>query len=241
MHSTFLTQENLGRNDNQLIQEHADLVKQIALRIGAGLPSNIQFDDLYQAGLIGLLQASKSFDATKGASFKTFAGIRIRGAIMDEVRTSDWTPRSVSKNLRDIKAAKQTIENRTGGQASERAIAEQLNISLARYRQIAREAATSQLLSADESSEETRSLVDAIPSPDEDPNEQLQKEAMREFAALAISKLPEKERLVLSLYYDEELSLKDIAVVLSVSESRVSQIHIQAVNRLKDAANHWCN
>lgn len=241
MHSNLSTEGTPGRNDSQLVLNYSDLVKQIARRIRSGLPSNIQLDDLYQAGLIGLLQASKSFDATKGASFKTFAGIRIRGAMMDEVRSSDWTPRSVSKYLRQIKAAKQDIENRTGAKAGERDIALELNITLARYRQITREVASSQLVSADESTEETRSLVDAIPSPDEDPNEQLQKEAMREFAALAISKLPEKERLVLSLYYDEELSLKEISVVLSVSESRVSQIHIQAVNRLRVAADQWCN
>ncbi len=216
-----------------LLLEHAPLVKKIALHIQARLPDSVQLDDLLQAGMIGLLQASKSFDASKGASFETFAGIRIRGAIIDEVRTSDWTPRSVSQNIREMGAAIRAVEMRTGRKARESEIAEEMGLSLAEYQKIAREASTARVLSCDEMLDDEGHAYLDIPSPDDEPSIHLQNMDRQRLVAEKIRELPEREKLVMSLYYEQELNLKEIGAILGVSESRVSQIHGQALARIR--------
>ncbi len=216
-----------------LLLRHAPLVKKIALHIQARLPDSVQFDDLMQAGMIGLLQASKSFDASKGASFETFAGIRIRGAIIDEVRTSDWTPRSVSQNIREMASAIRNVEMRTGRKARETEVAEEMSLSLEEYQKIAREASTARVLSCEEMlDDEGRAYLD-IPSPEDDPSIHLQKMDRQRLVAEKIRELPEREKLMMSLYYEQELNLKEIGAILGVSESRVSQIHGQALARIR--------
>ena len=216
-----------------LLLRHAPLVKKIALHIQARLPDSVQFDDLMQAGMIGLLQASKSFDASKGASFETFAGIRIRGAIIDEVRTSDWTPRSVSHNIREMASAIRNVEMRTGRKARETEVAEEMSLSLEEYQKIAREASTARVLSCEEMLDDEGHAYLDIPSPEDDPSIHLQKMDRQRLVAEKIRELPEREKLMMSLYYEQELNLKEIGAILGVSESRVSQIHGQALARIR--------
>ncbi len=217
----------------RLIQEHGELVRQIVYRVKKKLPPSVQTDDLYQAGIIGLMHAAENFNAGRGANFNTYAGIRIHGAVMDEVRTSDWTPRSISRHIREIAAARQRIEARTGKRATERAIASEIGVTLTEYHRIVRLAADSRLISTEEHTDDNgASLLDA-PSPDKGPQEHLQCATRLKRVSEAIKRLPEKERLVLSLYYDEEMNLKEIAKIMGVSESRVSQLHVKAIERLR--------
>lgn len=223
-----------GKSDTErLLLQHAPLVKKIALHIRARLPDNVQLDDLLQAGMMGLLEASKSFDPSKGASFSTFAGIRIRGAMIDEVRTSDWTPRSVSRNIREIAAAIRAVEMRTGRKARETEIAEEMDIPLEQFQKISREASTARVLSCNEMLDEEGHAYLDIPSPDDDPSIHLQNMDRERLLAERIRALPEREKLMMSLYYEQELNLKEIGAILGVSESRVSQIHGQALARIR--------
>jgi RNA polymerase sigma factor for flagellar operon FliA len=216
-----------------LLRQHAPLVKKIALHIQARLPDNIQLDDLLQAGMMGLLEASKSFDPTKGASFETFAGIRIRGSIIDEVRTSDWTPRSVSRNIREIAGAIRAVEMRTKRKARETEIAAEMDIPLEQYQKISREASTARVLSCNEMLDDEGHAYLDIPSPEDDPAVHFQNMDRERLLAEKIRELPEREKLMMSLYYEQELNLKEIGAILGVSESRVSQIHGQALARIR--------
>ncbi len=229
---TELKNYNLDNHDEMLIT-HAPLVKKIVLHLQARLPDSVQTDDLIQAGMMGLLEACKSFNPSKGASFETYAGIRIRGAVIDEVRTSDWTPRSVSKHLREIAEAIQKVEARSGRKATDSQIAAEMQIPLAQYQKISREAAAARLMSTDEMVDDEGNPYMEVASPENDPGTHLLEEDKRRFVVKAIERLPEKERLVMSLYYDEELNLKEIGAVLGVSESRISQIHGQALARIR--------
>jgi RNA polymerase sigma factor for flagellar operon FliA len=219
--------------NEDLLLEHATLVKKIALHIKARLPDSVQTDDLIQAGMIGLLAAVKSFDASKGAKFETYAGIRIRGAILDEVRTSDWTPRSVSKNIRETALAIRRVESRTQKKATDREIAAEMELSLEEYYKISRDAAGAQLLSTEEITDDDGVPFLNAPSTELEPPQQFQNDNLRDRVIQSIDQLPEKERLVMSMYYDDEMNLKEIGAVLGVSESRVSQIHGQALARIR--------
>ncbi len=228
------------KSGNDLIEKYAPLVKRIAHHLLARLPSSVLVDDLIQAGMIGLLEAAKKYDSSKGASFETYAGIRIRGSIIDEVRRGDWTPRSVHRNGRRITDAIAHIEARTGSDASNTDIAAQLGVSSDEYHKLLKDSVESKLFSMDEL---TRSddmgpgeqLVDVDPGP----MNIAEKSAFVGALAEAIKTLPERERLVLALYYDEELNLKEIGQILEVSESRVSQIHSQAAHRLRSRLRQW--
>lgn len=219
--------------NEDLLIEHAPLVKKIALHIKARLPDSVQVDDLIQAGMIGLLDAVKFFDASKGAKFETYAGIRIRGSILDEIRGSDWTPRSVSKNIRETAAAIRRIESRTHKKASDREIALEMELSLEQYHKVSRDAAGAQLLSTEEITDEDGNPFLNISSAELEPQQELHNDDLRRMIMESIDQLPEKEALMMSLYYDEEMNLKEIGAVLGVSESRVSQIHGQALARIR--------
>lgn len=219
--------------NDDLLLEHAPLVKKIALHLKARLPDSVQTDDLIQAGMIGLLAAVKSFDATKGAKFETYAGIRIRGSILDEVRTSDWTPRSVSKNIRETAQAIRRVESRTQKKATDREIATEMELSLEQYHKISRDSAGAQLLSTDEITDDDGNPSLNISSVELEPQQELQNDNLRDLIILSIDQLPERERLMMSMYYDDEMNLKEIGAVLEVSESRVSQIHGQALARIR--------
>lgn len=224
---------------NELIRKHAALVKRIAHHLMARLPASVQVDDLIQAGMIGLLEASKKYDASKGAAFETYAGIRIRGAMMDEVRKGDWVPRSVHRNARRISEAIKLIEDREGRDALDDEIATQLGMSLDEYFSCLKDSNSGKLFSFESVTECGEGAVDDVLAASDNPDQAFHESAFKENLAKEIDNLPERERLVLSLYYEEELNLKEIGAVLSVSESRVSQIHTQAAMRLRARMTEW--
>ena len=230
-------QSSRGEQD-RLVEQYAPLVKRIAYHLLGRLPSSVQVEDLMQAGMIGLLEASRKFDFGKGASFETYAGIRIRGAMLDEVRKGDWAPRSVHRNTRMVSDAMRAVEARLGRPAKDHEVAAELEMSLEEYYTILSDTAGSKLFSFDDLLE---SGAPADVQGGEEPASGLQDERFRAALIEAIDTLPERERLLLSLYYDEELNLKEIGAVLGVSESRVSQLHSQCAARLRSKLMSWRN
>ncbi|MFT5721351.1 MAG: RNA polymerase sigma factor for flagellar operon FliA [Motiliproteus sp.] len=223
-----------------LVERHAPLVKRIALHLLARLPSSVLANDLIQSGMVGLLEAARRYDPSKGASFETYAGIRIRGAIIDEVRKGDWTPRSVHRNSRRVAEGIKTVESRTGRDAQDADVAQELGVSIEGYHALLNDTSGSRLFSFDELLESTDYGVgEEIPSGEAHPGELHEAGAFKKALAEAIGLLSEREQLVFALYYDEELNLKEIGQVLGVSESRVSQIHSQAALRLRARLNGW--
>lgn len=218
---------------------YAPLVKRIAHHLLARLPSSVQFEDMLQAGMLGLLEARGSFDASKGASFETFAGIRIRGSMIDEIRRGDWVPRSVHKNSRAIALAIKEIEQSTGRDARDTEVAEKLGVEVGVYRQMLMDVSNGHMLDFDGLGVSEDYFSQGLSDSAMTPLEKIQKEDFRNSLAKAVSTLPEREKLVLALYYDEELNLKEIGEVLGVSESRISQINSQAMLRLQSRLKDW--
>ncbi len=230
---------NQDFSSEDLVTKHAELVHRIAHHLAARLPATVDVNDLTQSGMVGLLEAAKNFDASRGASFETYAGIRIRGAMLDDIRKHDWTPRSVHHKYRRVTEAINAIEGETGQAATAEEISDRLGITIAEYHRILADSASSRLFSFEETLEEP-TLQRKPPSSDTPrPDQELYQSQFREQLAGSIEHLPERERLVLSLYYERELNLKEIGAVLDVSESRVCQIHGQAVMRLRAAAQRW--
>ncbi|WP_432697746.1 RNA polymerase sigma factor FliA [Marinobacterium sp. YM272] len=228
------------RSGQELVEQYAPLVKRIARHLMARLPSNVVLEDLIQAGMEGLLEALGKYDPGKGASFETYAGIRIRGAIIDEVRRGDWTPRSVHRNGRRVSEAIAKVEARTGRDATDTDVAAELGVSIDEYHNLLQDSAESRLFSLDElSSSGEDSVGEQFASNDPGPEHTTHGSAFHASLAQAIQTLPEREKLVLALYYDEELNLKEIGQVLGVTESRVSQIHSQAAARLRAKLRDW--
>ncbi|MEN9465647.1 MAG: hypothetical protein RL217_1828 [Pseudomonadota bacterium] len=225
----------------QLVREHASLVKRIAYHLLNRLPDSVQLDDLIQSGMIGLIEAARKYDGGKGASFETYAGIRIRGAMLDEVRKGDWAPRSVHRNSRMISAAIRQIEGEKGRDAEDNEVASLLGMSQGEYHSILQDSAGCKLFSFEELAEKSESGIEVFDSESEGstPLEGIERDSFQKQLAQAIQTLPEREQLVLSLYYDEELNLKEIGAVLGVSESRVSQLHSQAAHRLRARLTGW--
>jgi len=232
------TSVQAGGTDERVMQ-HAPLVKRIAYHLLNRLPDSVQVDDLIQAGMLGLLEAIKNYDASQGASFDTYAGIRIRGSMLDEVRRSDWTPRSVHKKSRMVSDAIRTIENRTGREARDIDVAEHLGIAMDEYNHILQDSSCCRVFSVEELAEDGDHYLDEAVDQEEGPTDNLTREGFQQALANAIMGLPERERLVISLYYDEELNLREIGEVLNISESRVSQISTQAVLRLRSRLSEW--
>ena len=225
-------------SERALVTQHAELVKRIAYHLAARLPSSVDVDDLMQAGVIGLLDAARHYNSSRGASFETYAGIRIRGAMRDELRRNDWAPRSVHRRARDAAVAIHDLEQTTGRAAREADIAQKLGIALEEYRQIAHDASRCHVLSMDARGPDDEDGIEYAETA-EGPIDQLQREEFQNELAQAIAEMPERERLVLSLYYTDELNLREIGAVLEVSESRVCQIHGQALLRLRSRMSQW--
>ncbi len=225
-----------GRMDehaqNDLIKAHSVLVKRIAYHLAGRLPRSVQMDDLLQAGMIGLLEAARNYDDTKGASFETYATIRIRGNILDEVRRNDWIPRSVYKNSRMISKAVRDIENRLGREASDTEVASELGLEINEYQDILMDSNGAHLYGFDDIGVNDDTLVDNIANANE-PHVNAMRSDMKLHLSGVIGSLPKNEQMVLSLYYEHDLNLKEIGEVLGVSESRVSQIHSLATHRVK--------
>jgi RNA polymerase sigma factor for flagellar operon FliA len=225
----------------ELVVRHADLVKRIAYHLVSRMPPNVEVDDLIQSGMIGLLDAAKHYSANKGANFETYAGIRIRGAMLDEVRKSDWTPRSVHRNMREMADVIRKIENEKGQDASPSDIAQALGVTMEDYHKLVQDAASCRLFSFDQmsSSDDESSPADHARDERPGPFDHIEDAGFRSALAGAIGGLPEREKLVLSLYYDEDMNLREIGEVLEVSESRVCQIHGQALVRLRSRLSEW--
>lgn len=217
------------------IAQYAPLVKRIAHHMMARLPANVQVEDLVQTGMLGLLDAIQRYDAAQGAQFETYASQRIRGAMLDGLRSSDWFPREVRRNSRRVEDAIHVTEQRLGRTVTEREVADELGIPLEEYHRLLLETRGNQLVYYNDYDEEgedhflDRHCGDSA----SEPLARLMGENFHSELTRAIANLPEREKLVMALYYDEELNLKEIGEVLGVGESRVCQLHSQAIARLR--------
>jgi RNA polymerase sigma factor FliA len=233
----------LQREDaDQLVRRHAPLVRRIAYHLMGRLPPSVDVGDLVQAGMIGLLEAARNFTTDRAASFETYAGIRIRGAMLDELRRTDWTPRSVHRKVREVAEVVRQIENETGADADSAEVMKRLGISAEEYHQVLADATSARLLSLtapDDGDGGEGSALDVVDHESLGPSDSIEQDGLREALAEAISTLPKREQLVMSLYYEQELNLKEIGLVLGVTESRVCQIHGQALVRLRARMGDW--
>jgi RNA polymerase sigma factor for flagellar operon FliA len=226
---------------DKYVADYAPLVKRIAYHLMARLPSSVQVDDLIQAGLIGLLDAVKNYDGSQGAQFESYATQRIRGSMLDELREADWLPRNARKNCRQVENAIGAMQQRLGRQPTEQEVADSLNVPLDRYQAMLQDARGCQLLYYEDFHDEgAEDFFDHFRSEGQvSPLDILQDERFRGVLAKAIAALPEREKMVMGLYYEQELNLKEIGQILGVSESRVCQLHSQAVARLRGGLREW--
>jgi len=225
---------------DRLIVTYAPLVKYVAGRLGSGLPAHVDDEDLVSYGLLGLIGAIERFDPDRDVKFETYAIARIRGAIIDELRALDWVPRSVRSRARDIERAIAELESKLGRAPTDEEIAGKLGITDEELNESLSEISRSSIAALDElwtvsgSGGDQVALIDTIEDTEApDPQGSLSQTELREAIADAIARLPEREKLVVTLYYYEELTLREIGEVLGVTESRVSQLHTKAVLRLK--------
>lgn len=225
-----------------LIRKHAPMVRRMAHHLLARLPASVMLDDIVQAGMIGLMDALNRYEDTHGAQFETYATQRIRGAMLDGLREHDWLPRGVRRAQRKLDEAMRSLEQRLGRAPAEKELADALELSLEEYRQLLQDARGAQLLyyeddaDRDEGSSPADEREEEMPS---DPMARLADKRFREALVRAIDKLPERERQVMGMYYEQELNLREIAEVLGVTESRICQIHSQAITRLRSKLKDW--
>ena len=226
-------------NREAIILEYAPMIKYVASRIALRLPPHIEVDDLISVGVLGLMDAIGKYDPNRGAKFKTYAEFRVRGAILDELRSMDWVPRSVRQKATSIDAVVQKLQAKLGRPPSDEEVAKEMGVSLDEFFTTLNQTQSIPILSLEDlgiakESGEQKSLLDCLAGKsDSDPQTQLRLNELKEIIAKAIDTLPEKERLMISLYYYEELTMKEIGEILSITESRVSQIHSKAVFRLR--------
>jgi RNA polymerase sigma factor for flagellar operon FliA len=227
------------REKEHLILEYASTIKYIAQRIAARLPPHISIEDLMNAGVIGLIDAIEKYDPTRDNTFKTYAEFRIRGAMLDELRSLDWVPRSVRQKESALERAYEELERRLGRSATDEEVAEKLDISLRDFYQWLNQVKGVSLLSLETlglraTDGEAINLLEILPSDNtKGPAFVLQTHRLKEMVARAIDDLPYQEKIVISLYYYEELTMKEIGKVLEITESRVSQIHTKAILHLR--------
>jgi len=216
-----------------LIEEYSGLVNRIAYHLAARLPASVVVDDLIQVGMIGLLDASQNYDPSQGAAFTTYATIRIRGAMLDELRRNDWAPKSVHRKARDLMKIVSAIETRTGREAKPIDVAKEMQISLDEYFELLQETNSCRILNFVDTGTDENQIRDNSNVSSLNPAEGLQKQQFRQQLIEAINILPKREKMIVSLYYNEELNLREIGEVLNVSESRVSQLLSQAHLRMR--------
>ena len=225
----------------ELVRRHAGLVKLIASRIGGHLPDHVDREDLISAGILGLLKAIDRYDPSRGVKFETYATPVIRGEIMELLRAKDWAPRTIRRRARQVAEAVARLEARLGRPPTAEEIAEELGVTLEEYERILKDTSQAALLSLDElftdDDEDGNGARHLEPAsdPEENPLTVLEREELRRIIADAVENLPEREKLVVALYYQENMTLKEIGQVLGVTESRVCQIHSQAMARLRAA------
>ncbi|MEF7613599.1 RNA polymerase sigma factor FliA [Aquincola sp. MAHUQ-54] len=232
-----------GRTDNNaMLKQYSPLVRRLAHQMIAKLPANVEIDDLIQVGMIGLNDALGRFDAAQGVQFETFATQRIRGAMLDELRGSDWMSRGNRRQQRNIEAAVHKLEQRLGRAPHESEIAAEMGISLTEYQELLGKVRGTQLvyledLSGDEGDDDY--LERHVGTEEANPMAVLQDMRMRTALVDAIKLLPEREQYVMSMYYEHDMNLKEIAAVLKVTESRVCQLHSQSIARLRVKLREW--
>jgi len=225
-----------GKADkNSLLTEHMPLVKRLAHQMKAKLPPSVEVDDLVQAGMMGLLDAINRYEENHGAQFETYAVLRIRGAMLDELRSSDWMPRSTRANMRKVESAMATLQQQLGRPPSESEVAKSLKLSLGDYQDLLGDSGGHQLVYYEDFHDDDGGdgFLDRYAVDDDDPLKSLLDTDFRQTVIDAIDALPPREKMLMGLYYEEELNLKEIGAVMGVSESRVSQLHTQAVARLR--------
>ena len=232
-----------GRLDNStLIKQYSPLVRRLAHQMIAKLPANVEVDDLIQVGLIGLTDALSRFDADQGVQFETFATQRIRGAMLDELRGGDWMSRGTRRQQREIEVAVHKVEQRLGRAPNETEIATEMGLPLAEYQELLGKVRGTQLVYLEDMSGDDGddSYLDRHVADDSaNPVAMLQDHRMREALVAAIKNLPEREQFVMSMYYEHDMNLKEIAAVLKVTESRVCQLHSQSIARLRVKLRDW--
>ncbi len=225
-------------NREEVIKQYSPMIKYVANRIAMRLPPHIEVDDLISVGVLGLIDAITKYDPTRGAKFKTYAEFRVRGAILDELRSMDWVPRSVRQKASNIDSVVQKLQSKLGRPPEDEEVAGEMGISLDQFFDTLNETKSMPVLSLEglgiaKETGEQQSLLDCLAGKgDTDPQTQIRLNELKEIIAQAIDTLPEKARLMISLYYYEELTMKEIGAVLDVTESRVSQIHSKAVFKL---------
>ncbi|MBQ7159605.1 MAG: RNA polymerase sigma factor WhiG [Treponema sp.] len=224
---------------DKFIRQYMPLVKYVAGKVSVGLPASIEYDDLVGFGQFGLLDAITKFDPDKGVKFKTYAVTRIRGAIFDEMRQLDWVPRSVRQKSKEIEDTIGDLESRLGRPATDAEVAQEMNMTEAEFQQTVMKVSGTSVLSLNDvwysgDDNDHMSIGDSIESPSSlNPDVQVEREEIRKVIIEAINELPEKEKMVIVLYYHEDLTFKEIGQVLDVSESRISQLHTKANLRLR--------
>ncbi|HEU0189140.1 MAG TPA: RNA polymerase sigma factor FliA [Gallionella sp.] len=225
-----------GLNDkDQCLRDYAHLVKRLAHQLMTKLPYSVQIDDIIQAGMMGLLDAASRYDEFHGAQFETYATQRIRGAMLDELREADWLPRSLRRDMRRIELAISRLQQKFGRSPNETEIAGELEIPLAEYQQMLQESRGSQLVYYEDFyGEDQDDFFERFEfGNDENPMDLLEDERFKAELVQAIENFPERERMLMGMIYEQEMNLREIGEVLGVSESRVSQLHSQAVARLR--------
>ena len=232
---TYTAKGQLDRN--ALIKQYQPLVRRLAHHMMVKLPANVQVDDLIQVGLIGLSEALTRYEAAQGVQFETFATQRIRGAMLDELRENDWMSRGSRKSQKDIEQALRRLEHRLGRSPLESEIAVELGMTLTDYQTLLGKVRGTQLVYLEDMSrghEDDDSFLDRhVGDADADPANMLRDHRLREALVAAIKNLPEREQFIMSMYYEQDMNLKEIAAVLDVTESRVCQLHSQSIARLR--------
>jgi RNA polymerase sigma factor for flagellar operon FliA len=240
MSSTYTAK---GRLDiDTMLKQYSPLVRRLAHQMIAKLPANVEIDDLIQVGMIGLTDALSRFDAAQGVQFETFATQRIRGAMLDELRGADWLSRGIRKQQRDIEGAVHRLEQRLGRAPQESEIAKEMEMTLGEYQDMLGKVRGTQLIYLEDMSGEDGDndyLDRHVAKQDYDPLNLLQDHRMRHALVEAIKNLPEREQYVMSMYYEQDMNLKEIAAVLGVTESRVCQLHSQSIARLRVKLREW--
>ena len=226
-------------NREEVIKRYSPMIKYVANRIAMRLPPHIEVDDLISVGVLGLMDAISKYDSTRGAKFKTYAEFRVRGAILDELRSLDWVPRSIRQKASQVDKVVQKLQAKLSRSPEDEEVAQEMGLSLDQFHDTLNETKSMPVFSLEDlglakDSGEQQSLLDCLAGKaDADPQTQIRLVELKEIIAKAIDGLPEKERLMVSLYYYEELTMKEIGAVLEITESRVSQIHSKAVYRLR--------
>ena len=223
-------------NKDMLLDQHTVLVKKLAYQLKSKLPSSVELDDLIQAGMMGLLDAANKYEDCHGAQFETYAAQRIRGAMLDELRSADWLPRSIRKNMREVESAISQLEQKLGRQPSEAEVAKSLSLSLEGYYEKLSHCSGHQLVYYEDfqdAENQGEHFLDRFVKDDDNPMQALLETDFKDALLNAIDSLPEREKILMGLYYEQELNLKEIGAIMNVSESRVCQLHTQAVSRLR--------